>query len=372
MGWSETPRAMTEGATFPLRHRRHWSETRPLYRPPVQAPLEFLSTSLFSIPLARSCMTLGSEVSIVHTTPVHPPLSHTCSRTMTGPVGAGHTSPLASRLNLAHSNHSTSSAGFTGLVHNIVKHHHASEQDHSPDGVKPSKRLPSTGLKRKTDEYKKEHPESDGRGADRNDGKPNGNGRPRAKRGDSGYSSSSSIPSDAMPGSPEKEEDQEGALGRGKGRHEREILDNGVGRITESPGEETPRHIAEQHSTPPRERDEEDSLVPAQKSDHATHDEPATRSAGKDVGENVKKDRERLVENGAEPKEGGSNRLTWGDDPEQKVIPRTESPYRQQTDEVGRYPDGLEGVKPEEPPGPRLDIVLDPRISYLHVRTSSC
>jgi phospholipase D1/2 len=37
------------------------------------------------------------------------------------------------------------------------------------------------------------------------------------------------------------------------------------------------------------------------------------------------------------------------------------------TDEAGRLPDGVPGVKDEEPPGPRNEIVLDPRISYLQV-----
>jgi hypothetical protein len=42
---------------------------------------------------------------------------------------------------------------------------------------------------------------------------------------------------------------------------------------------------------------------------------------------------------------------------------------RRLTDEAGKYPDTLKGVKPEVPPGPQNEIVLDPRISHMHVST---
>lgn len=266
---------------------------------------------------------------------------------------------MASRLNLHH-HHSNSSAGFVGLVGNIVKHRKASEDDHTPDGVKPSKRLPATGLKRNTDEYKQEHKDCDGCVDDE---------RPKARRGESGYSSSSSIPSDAVSdATPEREEDQEGALGRGKGRHERKILDNGRGRVYDSPTEDLSSYLGHKQNVPPRDKGEEDSLVPDQESTHDQPDGPAARSAGKDIQDGVARHREKLEENGVSPEEGGSNRLTWADDSDQKIISRNEEFNRKLTDEVGRYPEGLQAVKDEEPPGPRLDIVLDPRISHLHVR----
>ena len=40
---------------------------------------------------------------------------------------------------------------------------------------------------------------------------------------------------------------------------------------------------------------------------------------------------------------------------------------RKLTDEAGRRPAGLPAVKKEEMPGPRNEIVLDPRISAMHV-----
>jgi hypothetical protein len=40
---------------------------------------------------------------------------------------------------------------------------------------------------------------------------------------------------------------------------------------------------------------------------------------------------------------------------------------RKMTDEMGRYPAMLKGVKEEEVPGNRNDIVLDPRVTHMHV-----
>jgi phospholipase D1/2 len=43
---------------------------------------------------------------------------------------------------------------------------------------------------------------------------------------------------------------------------------------------------------------------------------------------------------------------------------------RKYTDEVGRYPAMLKGVKEEEAPGNRNDIILDPRVTHMHVSVS--
>lgn len=274
---------------------------------------------------------------------------------MSGPAGSGaaaahHGTPLTSRLNLLHqdSSRSTSSAGFGGLVHKLQQKKHSGEsQDPTPDGVRPSKKLPSTGLKRNTQEWKEQHGEGDA-----DDG---------LRRHRSRASSSSSIPSDARSdATPEREEDQEGPLGNGPGRHERRILDNGKGRVFDSPTEEK-SSIADDQNSPPMDRDEDRSLVPGS----ANHEdgERAARGGGhRDAGEGAK---ETIDER--DKHEGGSNRLTYGDDPEQKVISRDQEPYKRLTDEVGGYPMGLKGVKGEEPPGPRTEIVLDPRITHIHV-----
>jgi hypothetical protein len=37
------------------------------------------------------------------------------------------------------------------------------------------------------------------------------------------------------------------------------------------------------------------------------------------------------------------------------------------TDEAGGFPDGLQGVKPEAPPGSQNQIILEPRLPQIHV-----
>jgi len=289
---------------------------------------------------------------------------------MSGPAGSGQPqNPALSRLNLARNNASNHSGGFASLVNNLVQHHKGDQSgEHLPDDVKPSKGLPSTGLKRNTKEWKEEHGDCDGCTR-----YPNGHDRRRGSRSSS-VSSSSSIPSDVGPNeTPEREEDQEGALGWGKGRHERRILDNGEGRMTDSPMQDEPDSIQENggqpqnKNTPPKERSESDSLVQGGRDDAGA----AKRDGGHGLKEDLADHREKKLEQGREEKEGGANRLTYGDDPEQRIISRDDERLRKLTDEAGRYPDGLKGVKGEEPPGPRLDIVLDPRISHMHVSCST-
>ena len=284
---------------------------------------------------------------------------------MTGPAGSGHPqSPAVSRLNLARNNASNHSGGFASLVNNLVQHKKDGEGsgEHLPDDVKPSKGLPSTGLKRNTKEWKEEHGDCDGC-----TDYPNGHDRRKHRSGS--VSSSSSIPSDVGPDeTPEREEDQEGALGRGKGRHEQRILQNGGAGVMDSPTQEEPEDMQENtegqdKNTPPKERSESHSLVQG----GTDSDGAATRDGGHGLEEDLASHREKKVQQGHEENEGGANRLTYGDDPDQKIISRDDERQRKLTDEAGRYPDGLKGVKGEEPPGPRLDIVLDPRISHMHV-----
>jgi len=265
---------------------------------------------------------------------------------------AGDNGPSA-QSGLNHSNMS-SSGGFAGLVHKMVKNKPQSNDD-STESVRPSKGLPSTGLKRNTKEWQDEH----GKKSDRN-GK---------QRSDS-VSSSSSIPSDVNDDrSSIGESDQEGALGRGKGKHEKQLWYDDDGReIAQSPtnedgpnghdGDDAPKR------PPPANRDDEDSLLPGAGSSNK-------RGAVRDGGHGLKEDLDDLDEqkkaNGQGKLQGAAGRSTHDDDPEQKVISRQDERMRKFTDESGRYPDGLKAVKGEEPPGPRLDIVLDPRISHINV-----
>lgn len=247
----------------------------------------------------------------------------------------------------------------------MVKNKKASQKDDAgPDDVKPSKGLPATGLKRNTNEWKEKH----GDGA----GPTNG-----IKRSDS-VSSSSSIPSDVNDDqSSIGEEDQEGALGRGKGRHEDKIWYEGDGqRITDSPSNEeapnlerdAPNGDGQDDATkkpPPAERNDDESLVP--KEAGSSNKDGAVRDGGHGLRKDMDNLDRRREENGDGQLQGAARKSTYDDDPEQKVIGRNDARMRKLTSETGRYPDGLKAVKGEEPPGPRLDIVLDPRVSHLHV-----
>lgn len=278
---------------------------------------------------------------------------------MSGPAGAGrqgHGTPLVSRLNLhkVDSAKSTASAGFGGLVHNLVKKKQSGQEDDpDPNGMEPSKGLPSTGLKRNTQEWKDRH-------GDEGDGEERELGRRRSRA-----SSSSSIPSDARADdTPEKEDEQEGALGRGPGKHEERIAngdDYGTGRIMDSPTEEKESDL--KHNSPPVERGQEESMIPGS----ANHQDGS--GAGRDGGhrevDDGRRTDDRIEEDDKE--EGGSNRLTWKGDAEERVLSRDAEPMKRLTDEMGNYPLGLKGVKGEEPPGPRTEIVLDPRITHIHV-----
>lgn len=283
---------------------------------------------------------------------------------MSGPAGKSGNTPLASRINLARNSSSRASAGFSNLVHNLRQKHQDGEgRVDLPEDVKPSKGLPSTGLKKNTKEWKEKHGEEEEPGNDV-DGE---------RRRHSRASSSSSIPSDARSDAEaEREEDQEGALGDGPGRHERRIFENGEdgsGRYMESPtGEEPPADVngnglqdvgeKQQRATPPKEKTEEKSMIGGS----------ANHVLGM-KGAHAHRGGSKLPEHGTTPEKEADDgkELTYGSDPDQKVIHRGEDPYRRLTDEVGRYPAGLKGVKGEEPPGPRNEIVLDPRISHIHV-----
>ncbi|ORY27900.1 putative phospholipase D [Naematelia encephala] len=74
--------------------------------------------------------------------------------------------------------------------------------------------------------------------------------------------------------------------------------------------------------------------------------------------------------NGKDPdrgEDGNEEQTGNGDiDPEEKLEKRDSERNRQFTDEVGHWPDSLAGIKEEEPPGPRNQIELKPRIPHIH------
>jgi hypothetical protein len=237
----------------------------------------------------------------------------------------------------------TNNPNFANLAHKALgkKKSEGSSTFLPEDDDKPSKGLPHTGLKKNTQEYQDQQAERAKKG------KGKGKGLERRES----YSSSSSIPSNATGSDDDEDEEeriagQEGALGRGKGRHEREIHEDGRqgyengGDMVESPTEE--EHQPNGSSTP----------------DGKSQAPKANGYASK---------HERRLENGDREEDEHHNDGEDGFDPEERMIRRNSRRNNKLRDESGHFPDGLPGVKPEEPPGPRNEIVLDPRISHMHV-----
>jgi hypothetical protein len=250
--------------------------------------------------------------------------------------------------------------GFAGLVKNALEHKHQNGSQHEINKA-PSKGLPSTGLKKNTEEWQEANGGMKGKGK---------GGRPSGSR----QTSSSSIPSDADgqedERSPrERQRDQEGALGRGPGGHEREVKLNG-GSVYDSP------------------EDEGAPTVPAPRGsmgdgDKATAAPPEyfqdqTKKAIPDkfFGSSEDKGREAgNVSNGEAESNGkgkGKERddTPEGIDPEERVVPRTDRKIAKKfTDEAGHYPGGLQPVKDEAPPGSQNQIVLNSRTPDINVRS---
>jgi hypothetical protein len=190
--------------------------------------------------------------------------------------------------------------------------------------------LPATGLKRNVEEANgsKEPNGHDGEANGDTPNRPHINGR---------ASSSSSIPSNASGTDPrnqqERDASQEGARGRGPGGHEAEITKENGGPIVDSPSQEEG----------PGQPEFEENEAPKKGGAETRGDEPLMGMDGS--------------------KEGN------GHDQSKTRTDRS----RTLTDEAGRLPEGVPGVKEEAPPGPQNEIVLDPRISYLQVSLgSSC
>jgi hypothetical protein len=240
-----------------------------------------------------------------------------------------------------------SPSGFAGLVKNALDHKHENEDQQAEVDKAPSKGLPSTGLKKNTLEWQ----ESNGSGK----GTPDGETRPS---GSSRQSSSSSIPSNAGGSNDERSNrerrrDQEGALGRGPGRHEPEIRVNG-GSIHDSPVEEkdipsipAPRGSAGDGRATP---------VPPEYFQDQTREDIPDRSEEKGKGKSRR-----------DSTDSDSN----GINPEERIVSRNDKRIAKRfTDEAGHYPEGLLPVKDEAPPGSQNAIVLNSRTPVIHVSRS--
>ena len=249
-----------------------------------------------------------------------------------------------------------SNGGFAALVNNIIetKKSNPDSNNESTAHVGPSKGLPSTGLKKNTQEYLEAQRQKQQNGS-----------RPKSLAS-SRQSSSSSIPSNAdgtedSRTDKQRQHDQEGPAGRGPGRHEPDL------RINDEP----------LHDSPTSERNGDLSSIPAPRG--SAGDGAATPVPPEYFRENAKEDipdRDSKqtasddVKGKGKGKQQDNGARADGDsefDPEEHVEGRTSGRNRKMTDEAGRLPEGLAGVKSEAPPGPQNQIVLDARLPQIHV-----
>lgn len=236
---------------------------------------------------------------------------------------------------------------FNKLVGNLMGHKAeagTTSTDHLA-AINPSKTLPSTALKRNTDQWKKENPEEAAKDAQK---------RERPSRA----SSSSSIPSQATKGEDErteaeKQKGQEGPRGRGPGHHEEEVqtdqgwftgllntaLGTGTGTTRESSAQET----------------SDRTVVDSPSSEYTDSPAYPTPSTGQTSGQ--PDHRGSQDQSGEKPEKKASEVFEGRDgERESKLV-----------NEAGKRPHGLAAVKKEEMPGPRNEIVLQPRVTHMHV-----
>ena len=261
-------------------------------------------------------------------------------------------------------------SSFASLV-NKVRSNGTAETSSDALHDHPSAALPNTGLKRNTDEYK---------------------GKNRQSRSSSA-SSSSSIPSTLRPGDQEETaKEQEGPLGQGAGHHEAQIP------LSQSP---TSIERPALHS--------DDSIPPPRQASHSLSNGQDTARGGLNGDQGLAKGLADTLSLGAvyqgatnifhakglneaaidvddEPdKAAQSQGDPWDSpphkrqattasinrdnaiDPDERILPRSSDQVPKLADESGRLPDGLAGVKQQDAPGPMQNIVLDPRISHIHV-----
>lgn len=254
--------------------------------------------------------------------------------------------------------------GFAALVNNVIegKKSNKSEDGESQQTNKaPSKGLPATGLKKNTLEWQ----ESNGSGKQQNgDG---GQQQRRLSQQSSRQSSSSSIPSNAD-GSldkrtrSERQHDQEGPAGRGPGGHEPDL------RLNDEPMQESPQSSTHELASIPAPRgsagDGAATPVPPEYfRDNAKEDIP-NRGTAEDKAGNGMDTKGKGKGKQIETEDGDKGD---GFDPEEHVEDRQSGNIRKLTDEAGRFPEGMSGVKPEAPPGSQNQIVMDPRLPQIHV-----
>ena len=256
---------------------------------------------------------------------------------MSGPSGSGvnHVAPKGAR--------------FADLVGSLRRKHEENSAESLPNNNQPSTGIPSTGLKRNTSGRREQTKQPNGKADVRRDSQ----------------SSSSSIPSNASGSSHEGSGQnlQEGAEGRGPGKHERKIGNGHDGDFTESPLDEEPSvHFGGQSKAP---RDGKDSTR-AEPALHGKHLKGSSRYGGESNG-HAGESAGYWQKNASRKQESNGRGMESKIDPEEKLQGREEGRNRTLIDEVGRMPDGLPGVKQEEPPGTRNEIVLNPRISHINV-----
>lgn len=247
--------------------------------------------------------------------------------------------------------------GFAGLVKNALEHKHQNGSEPQINKA-PSKGLPATGLKKNTAEWQEQNGCIKGKGK---------GGMPSRSR----QSSSSSIPSDADGSederSPrERQRDQEGPLGRGPGQHEPELRVNG-GSIHDSPEDEKAPSVPA-----PRGSAGDGKATPAPP--EYFQDQTREGIPDKFFGSSEDKGREvrNVVNGGGKGKGKARDDTPDGIDPEERVVPRTDKKIAKRfTDEAGNYPEGLQEVKDEAPPGSQNAIVLNSRTPNINVRRQS-
>lgn len=271
---------------------------------------------------------------------------------------------------------SDSSSKLAGLVSRLRKNPKERSAASSQDDSAPSKKLPPTGLKRNTEEWRQAH--KDELKGEENRPK-NSQGRSKKGGGWGRHDSSSSIPDNATAdGEEERPEDQEGAEGRGPGRHEPR-LGNDIP-MTDSPAEED--GLVEKY---------EDILGPAISvsiPSGATAQDGEAKSGftlsetngARDVhNPNGHSGSNGFVHGGSntnhEIKEGIDEQPRQQEEEflqEERAAKHDSERNRKLTDEMGNRPDTLPAVKDEERPGPRNEIVLDPRVVHMHVSLHQC
>ena len=309
---------------------------------------------------------------------------------MSGPAGSGKSGPAA---------------GLAGVIRSVARKQADNEEASPvPDDVGPSKQIPATGLKKKTDEWQKQVKEGE-----------DARGRSRSRR--SSQSSNTSIPSQTAtkssdgvkttaqttpeeevpkahfetplkPREDRSEDDRSGGRDDGESKEAQANGSTGLGGMISqflgfgSPSKgDTPQATK---SDGKQDEEEDDHLSPPHDGDHV-HAEPpptdhTTSFSGKtdqaigvdrpfDAKEKEDRGRKEIehdeeCKRAKQDKEDDQERAKI--DEEEKIIPRDDEDH-QRNDELGRFPEGIAAVKWEEPPQAFDKVNLKTRIPHQHV-----